>query len=221
MVLLDDVVQVAARAHDDRLRPRIILAQQPQRTVARDVAVRIDLARPVRQMRGRRFAKECLRGVDAAVGTQKMVDRLAVLIDRPIQVVPSASYGNRGFVDPPRAVHAARVSRPSLLELRHVAQHPAQNRRVRHVDPALSHHGDQVPIAQPARDVPTNAELNDLSLEPASAVDRVARYCSCHSAPRKRPKFDVQPVNAPEPIFRAPRRASTATHGNGNQQDAG
>jgi hypothetical protein len=52
-------------------------------------------------------------------------------------------------------------------------------------DSTFGHHRNQVSIAQTVGDVPTNAELNELGLEPASAINRVARYFSCHLAPRK------------------------------------
>jgi hypothetical protein len=46
MVLLDDVVEVAAVPDDDGSPTRIFLAQQSQRAVAGRIAVQVDLARP-------------------------------------------------------------------------------------------------------------------------------------------------------------------------------
>jgi len=46
MVLLDDVVKVAAVSDDDGSPPWIFLTQQPQRAVAGRIAVQVDLARP-------------------------------------------------------------------------------------------------------------------------------------------------------------------------------
>jgi hypothetical protein len=38
-----------------------------------------------------------------------------------------------------------------LLELRHVANDPAHDRRMRYVEPALGHHRDQISIASNLR----------------------------------------------------------------------
>src|SRR3979411_2153616 len=101
MILLDDVVEVAATAHDDGLPPRVFLAQQPQRPVARGVAVEVHFARPSRPMRGPSPPEEGLRSAHASIRTQKKVHGLAVFVDRPIQIVSSAPNGNGGLVYPP------------------------------------------------------------------------------------------------------------------------
>jgi hypothetical protein len=106
---------------------------------------------------------------------------LAVLVHGAIEVVPFAADTDVRFIDSPGGVHASCPAIPSLLELRHVADHPTQNRRVRHDEPPLSHHGREISIAQSVRDVPAHAQLNDLALESPSAVDRVARYRLGHS----------------------------------------
>ena len=43
--------------------------------------------------------------------------------------------------------------------------HPAQNRRVRHRNATLSHHGHEIPITQFLAEVPTNAQHHDLLIE--------------------------------------------------------
>jgi hypothetical protein len=101
MILLDDVVEVAATAHDDGLPPRVFLAQQPQRPVARGVTVEVHFARPSRPMRGHSPPEEGLRSVHASIRTQKKVHGLAVFVDRPIQIVSSAPNGNGGLVYAP------------------------------------------------------------------------------------------------------------------------
>ena len=70
MVLLDDVVEIATTPHDDGLPPRVFLAQQAQRSVARGIAIEIYFARPPWQMRGHGLSKERLRGLHAAICTK-------------------------------------------------------------------------------------------------------------------------------------------------------
>ena len=57
MILLDDVVEVAAIPHDDVLPPRILCAQLTQRSVAPTVTVERHLARQARYMRATAFLK--------------------------------------------------------------------------------------------------------------------------------------------------------------------
>lgn len=70
MVLLDDVVEIAATPDDDASPPCIFLAQQTQRSVARDIAIEVYFARPSWQVRGHGLSKERLRGLHAAICTK-------------------------------------------------------------------------------------------------------------------------------------------------------
>jgi len=63
---------------------------------------------------------------------------------------------------------------PSLLELRHIANHPTMNRRARHGNAALGHHRHEIPIAQSVRDVPAYAQLDDLGIEPPPSVTGIS-----------------------------------------------
>jgi hypothetical protein len=67
------------------------------------------------------------------------------------------------------------------------------------VEPALSHHCDEISVAQPVGDVPANTQFNNLALEPPAAVDRVAgsRWVMRHSS--KWVEFYAGTANAPEP----------------------
>ena len=58
---------------------------------------------------------------------------------------------------------------------------PSHDRRVRHEDVALGHHGGQISIAQHVGDVLADTELYGLSLESAPAIDRIALDWPSHS----------------------------------------
>jgi hypothetical protein len=64
-----------------------------------------------------------------------------------------------------------------------------RHHRVGHDKAALRHHGDEMSIAEPIRDVPPNAQFYDLALEPAAAVARVARFLLGHPALQHRLEF--------------------------------
>ena len=107
---------------------------------------------------------------DAAIRAQPKVHCLAVSIDCPVEVVPSAPNADVGLINPPGRIYASYPPVPSLLELQHVVDNPAQNRFVRDDDSALGHHRE-IPIAQPVSDVPANALLDDLGIEPAPPMN--------------------------------------------------
>ena len=120
MVLLNDVFEVAATANDNGPPPRIFLAQETQHDMAPAVTVECYFAGPTVRMSRDRLPEEGPRGVPAAIGAKQQVDG-ATLVDSPIEVVPPAVHGDRSFIDAPRGIDAARVSSPSLLELRHAS----------------------------------------------------------------------------------------------------
>jgi hypothetical protein len=53
-------------------------------------------------------------------------------------------------------------------------------RRVRHGNAPLGHHRHEIPIAQPVSDVPADAQLDDLGMEAAPAVDGLSDYRPGH-----------------------------------------
>jgi hypothetical protein len=73
--------------------------------------------------------------------------------------------------------------------------------------PALRHHSNEVPIAQPIGDVPANAQLNDFSIEHPSAVDGVTGDRFGHSELLFwSPNLTSKPADAPEPEIYASGR---------------
>ncbi len=96
-------------------------------------------------------------GSSGEIGAEKGINGLVVLIDSPIELVSATSNRNRCLVHTPRRVHTPGIARPALLELRDIPLHPAQTRRVGDDHAPLRHHLDQIPVAQPIREVPTHA----------------------------------------------------------------
>src|SRR6266851_6942912 len=88
--------------------------------MTRHVAVQRHLARPSIEIRGERLAKERLCRRNAAVTAKKKVDRLSLLVDRSIQVVPFASNANVRLVGAPGSTDGSRESVPALFIFRHV-----------------------------------------------------------------------------------------------------
>ncbi len=120
VVLLDSVVQVfippdAHVAPFHKLPP-----QPPQRGTSGHVSIEGDGTRKAFAVRVERFAKEGLGRSDSSVAPQQEVDRLPVLVNGSIQVVPVPTNANIRFVAPPRPTDASPESIPALLELRDV-----------------------------------------------------------------------------------------------------
>ncbi len=176
MILLDQIVEVLATPDFDEIPLGVFPTEQSESRVALLVAIERDLTRPPRQARGQRFAEERLRSGNAAIRTEQEVHRLAVLVDSPVEIIPLALNVDIRFVHTPGGIHRPCEAVPSLLEFRHVTDHPPMNRRVRHDDAPLRLHRHQIPVAQPVSDVPAHALFDDLGIEAAAAVNGISDY---------------------------------------------
>ena len=68
------------------------------------------------------------------------------------------------------------------------------------LDAPLGHHLDQIPVRKPIGNVPANAQLNDVGVESAFAVDWVSGNRLRNSTPRANdPAVYPMPLDAPEP----------------------
>ncbi len=95
--------------------------------MTRHMAVQRHLARPAIEIRGERLAKERLCRRNAAVRAKEKVDRLSLLVDRSIEVMPFASNGNVRLVGAPGTTDGPRESVPALLKCRHVPGYPSED----------------------------------------------------------------------------------------------
>ena len=115
-------LQVRTRTCLDVLPPQL-----PQRGTARHVPILGDGARKALAIRVQCFAKEGLGCSDSTVATQQEIDRLAVLVDRSIQVVPLPANAHVRLVAPPRSIDAPTKPVPALL-VGHEPNRTAKNR---------------------------------------------------------------------------------------------
>jgi hypothetical protein len=106
----------------------MLATQQPQRAMAWLVSIERDLARHPRQRRAERLTKERLRSRDTAVSAKQEVDRLAMLVNRAIQVVPLRFDLEVRFINPPRRTDCLGESIPAFLKLRYIARYPSKDR---------------------------------------------------------------------------------------------
>ena len=146
------------------------------------MAIECYLAGDARRTRGERLAEERLGGGEATIATEQEVDGLAVLVDGAIQIVPLGFDRDVRLIDTPRRADHPREPVPALLKFWDVSRDPPEDRAMRDLDAALRHHLDQIPIRKSIGDVPTHAQLNDVRVEGALAVNRVAGYRLRHSA---------------------------------------
>ena len=182
VVLLDDVVQVLTGAHAHIPPLHVLSPQLPQCGAARHVTIQRDGTRKAVSIRGERFAEERLRRCDSAVATQQKVNRLPVLVDGSIQVVPLSPNADVRLVGAPRPADASPEPVPALLELRYETQRPSKDGRVRQIHTAFGHHLDQIPVGEAVTDVPAHTEDDDLGIKPSLPVDPVPLNRLRHSA---------------------------------------
>jgi hypothetical protein len=176
VVLLDDAVQVSLIVTPEQR----VKAQQPERPVTRGVAVERCLPWSASVIRGHGIAEERLGDCSAAVGPQKEIDRPAFLVDRPIEVGPSASNLHARFINARRTARRAPEPVPARLVLRNVPPNPSPDRRRVDVDPPLAEHFCQVPGAQSEPDVLADSRRDDLVLVAAIPEHRLSTSVTGH-----------------------------------------
>jgi hypothetical protein len=181
MILLNEIVEVLATSHLNVLPPRILAPQKPKGQVALLKAIERDLARPPRQTPRQRFAKKGLCSGDTAIWAKQKIHRLTVLIHGPIEKVPLSPDLYVGLTNAPGIIDGSGEAVPSLLELRHIANHPTMSRRMRPNNAALGHHRHEIPIAQPVGDVPADAQLDDFGIERFQTT--ISRLCCIGAIP--------------------------------------
>jgi hypothetical protein len=110
VILLNEVIEVLATPHLNILPLRILTPQKPKGQVALLQTIERYLARPPRQTPRQRFAEEYLCGGDTAIGAKQKINRFAVLVDRPIEIVPFAPDFDLGLIHSPGGISPAERS---------------------------------------------------------------------------------------------------------------
>ena len=74
--------------------------------------------------------EKVLCGCDVSVLAQQEINRVALLIDRTVEVLPLSTYTNIGFILSPRPAGWMGKAIPPLLELRNIALYPSEDQTV-------------------------------------------------------------------------------------------
>ena len=133
MILLNDVVQVGAVPDRERTSTSDSPGAEAAALVARRVPVERDFARPPRQGGRQCLAEECLCRRNASIGSEQKVDGLAPLVDGAVEVVPLRRIGMYVSSTRQDECDLSGPSTPPFFELRHVPDHPPQDRGVRNL----------------------------------------------------------------------------------------
>ena len=96
---------------------------------------------------------------------QEHVDGLPHPIHGAIQVAPSPSYADVGFIHAPTAPHRPFAAMARRFKRRGILQDPPMNGRINDHRAALLHELFQLPMAQRVRHLPTHACQDDVLLE--------------------------------------------------------
>ena len=112
--------------------------------------------------------------------SQIEVYRFASFVDRPVQVHPATLHLDIGFVATPGTTHGPGVALPALLQLRSIVLHPPQNGGMGQPDTPLTHHADQITIAQLETQIPTDAQNDNLPVKVPPPEQLLNRYETWH-----------------------------------------
>src|SRR5215216_1886221 len=113
-------------------------------------------------------AKELLGCLNIAVLAEIKIHCPALFIDRTIEIYPAPLDLDIGFIYPPRTPDRLGILPPSFLKFRDEPLDPAHDRRMRHRQPALGHHFDEIAVAKLIADVPLYTERDDQAVEVAA-----------------------------------------------------
>jgi hypothetical protein len=107
--------------------------------------------------------EEALGGLDISPGTAQKVDGLARGIDSPVEIIPLLLDLDIRLSDAIRVVRLGEMGTTPLIELRRVALHPAQHRRMIDGDPSLLQQFFDITVAQGIAEIPPHAADNNFA----------------------------------------------------------
>ncbi len=155
MVLLDDVVEVLASPNLD-VRSVVGVVASLDACLVGAALVDVDERRQAVLADG--LLQEAACSIAISASGQEEVDGVAARVHGAVQVTVLAVHLHVGFVHSPAAAHRRLALLERGQQLRRAAVHPAENRRVVDVYPALL----EVPVAQAVPQVPPHALQNDV-----------------------------------------------------------
>ena len=92
---------------------------------------------------------------------QHKIYSVTLLINSATKILPLSSHADISLIHPPGIAYWASAAAPLLVELRIVVLNPSQDRGMRQINAALSHHLAQIPIAEFVDDVPTDTKTDN------------------------------------------------------------
>ncbi len=123
---------------------------------------------PVRRQQGfvfQHLAEKALGGLKIALGGEKEINRISVLIDGPVKIAPLASDFDIGFVDADRAAMGLAEETQALLEQGRIRQNPSIQGAVIDVKAAFPEHFLNVPVTQRIAQIPGDSLKDQPGLE--------------------------------------------------------
>jgi hypothetical protein len=114
-------------------------------------------------LKNRRAARQ------VAARGQQHIDDLAVLVDRPVQIGPSAGYPHVRLIDEPAVTRSVAAQAGSLDELGTEPLHPAIDVDVVHNDAALGQQLIDIAVGQAVAQVPAHRDRDHLPRKPEAS----------------------------------------------------
>jgi hypothetical protein len=138
--------------------------------MGRPTAVECDLLRDL--VIANRLLEEACGGRFITALTQQEIDRLALFIDRAVEIAPLTLHFDIGFIDSPGCADGARIVLPLSLEDWNEALDPSQNGGMYDRDASLRHQIAHVAITQLVSDVPSYGLNDEKMIEMAAFEER-------------------------------------------------
>src|SRR4051812_2462726 len=122
------------------------------------------------RLRSASLSPDCLReerlcSRHVAPGAEAKIDRLSRPVNGAVEIGPFAANLHVGLVDAPRPTGCRGRPVPAFDELRRVALHPTQDRRVCQRQAAFGHHLDKIAQTELVAQIPTYAKDDDFAVE--------------------------------------------------------
>ena len=147
MILLDEVVQILRGAQLCAFRQQAVGSHLVYCSMGCCIAVESNRVRRVAFMHNR-LLEEGLRCGHIPSSAESEVNGLPSLVHGPVEIGPLTAYLDVGLIDSPRTTSGSAKTVPPLDELWCIPPDPAQDRRMRKMQPAFGHHLDQITEAE-------------------------------------------------------------------------
>jgi hypothetical protein len=107
------------------------------------------------------FLEKALCGCDVSVLAQQKVNRVALIIDSTIEILPFTANPDVSLFHSRRPTDRASEIVPLLVELRDVVLYTSEDSSMSQINATLGHQAAEIAIAEFVGDVPPQVENND------------------------------------------------------------